>query len=159
MPDTFETAYFLNEEDKALMRLRNEKHDRYMRLNESFDKKEMWRAIKDPKIWISALIQFLGDTLSFGTSTFLPIIIKSFGFNTVLTQLLTVPVYSWGVGVFIGMSYWSDKLQRRAQFMIPAAFSCIIGYILLLTVPFAKRGVLYFSLFFITPGIYVSGLL
>jgi predicted MFS family arabinose efflux permease len=156
MPDSFENAKFLTEEDKVIMRLRNEKHDRYMRLHETFDKSEVVRAFKDPKIWLTGLIQFLGDILSFGTSTFLPIIIKSFGFNTVLTQLLTVPVFSWGVGLFIAMSYWSDRVQRRAYFMVAAALSTIIGYVMLLTVPFAKRGVLYFSLFFITPGIYVS---
>lgn len=156
MPDNFESAKFLNEDDKKLMRLRNEKHDRYMRLNETFDKKEMIRAFKDPKIWLTALVQFLGDIMSFGTSTFLPAIIKNFGFDTTLTQVLTIPVFSWGVAFFIAISYWSDRIQKRAIFMVPAALSLMIGYILLCTLPFSNYGVLYFALFFITPGIYVS---
>lgn len=156
MPDSYEKAKFLNEEDKVIMRLRTKKHDRYMRLNESFDKSEVWRCFRDPKIWLSGLIQFLGDILSFGTSTFLPVIIKSFGFKTVITQLLTVPVFAFGVAVYIGISVWSDKIQKRAYFMVPGGICAMIGYVLLLSVSFEKRGVLYFACFLITPGLYVS---
>lgn len=127
-----------------------------MRLNEEFDRNEVWKCFKDPKIWLSGFTQFMGDILSFGTSTFLPVIIKSFGFKTVITQLLTVPVFAFGVAVYIGISIWSDKIQRRAYFMVPGALCTIIGYGLLLGVSFQKRGVLYFACFLITPGIYVS---
>jgi MFS family permease len=82
MPDNAASAKFLNADDKKLMVLRQEKQARYMALNETFDKKEIWKTFKDPKIWLSGLIQFLGDIMSLGTSTFLPIIIKSFGFPT-----------------------------------------------------------------------------
>jgi hypothetical protein len=116
----------------------------------------MVKAFKDPKIWISSLIQFLGDILSFGTSTFLPSIIASFGFDSVLTQLLTVPVFFWGVSVYIAMSFWSDKIQKRAYFMVPGALCAIVAYSMLVTVPFSLRGVLYFSLFILVPGQYVS---
>ncbi|RDW84353.1 hypothetical protein BP6252_01943 [Coleophoma cylindrospora] len=154
MPDDFNSAKFLNDDDKKIMALRHEKHARYMALNESFDRREVWKCFRDPKIYLSGLIQFLGDILSLGTSTFLPIIIKAFGFKTVETQLLTVPIYTWGIGIYIGMSFWSDKIQRRAYFMIPGAISTVIAYALLLSVPMNLRGVLYFSLFFLNPGIY-----
>lgn len=156
MPDNAASAKFLNADDKKLMVLRQEKHARYMALNETFDKKEIWRTFKDPKIWLSGLIQFLGDIMSLGTSTFLPIIIKSFGFPTIATQLLSVPIFSWGIGVYIAISFWSDRIQRRAYFMVPGALSAIVAYSMLLGVPFHLRGVLYFALFFLNPGIYVS---
>ena len=156
MPDSFEDAKFLNEDDKKLMRLRTEKHDRYMQLNESFDKKEVYKCFKDGKIWLSALIQFLGDILSFGVSTFLPTIVKSFNFNSVLVQLLTVPVFFWGVAFYIGMSFWSDKIQRRAYFMVPGALFVAVGYSLLLGVDMTQSGVLYFACFLVVPGLYVS---
>ena len=128
MPDSYQNAKFLNDGDKELMRLRTIKHDRYMRLNESFDKKEVWKAFKDRKIWISASIQFFGDILSFGISTFMPSLVKSFGFDPVLTQLLTVPIFFVAVGVYIGISFWSDKVQKRAVFMIPGAIAVAVGY-------------------------------
>lgn len=158
MPDSFENAKFLSKEDKELMRLRAIKHDRYMRLNESFEKKEVFKAFKDKKLWLGASIQFLGDILSFGISTFLPSLVKSFQFDSVLTQLLTVPVYFWAVAVYISVSFWSDKVQKRAVFMIPGALAVIVGYALLCTVPMRFKAVLYFACFLIVPGVYVGGI-
>jgi MFS family permease len=71
-PDNWQTAKFLNAEEKELMRLRVAKHHATMNSEESFDKREVWKTFKDFKIWISGLLQFLGDVLSFGVSTFMP---------------------------------------------------------------------------------------
>jgi hypothetical protein len=127
-----------------------------MATNESFDKKEVWKAFKDKKLWLSAVIQFLGDILSFGISTFLPTLVKSFSFDSVLTQLLTVPIYFWAVGFYITVSFYSDKFQKRAMFMVPGAIAVAIGYAMLCGVPMELRGVLYFACFLIVPGLYVS---
>ncbi|KAE9379536.1 MFS general substrate transporter [Stipitochalara longipes BDJ] len=154
MPDNAANSKFLNAADKELMVLRMRKHAAYTALNERFDKSEVWKCFTDPKIYMSGLIQFFGDVISLGSSTFLPIIIKSFGFATIETQLLLIPVYTWGTALYIGISFWSDKIQSRANFMIPGAISCIVAYALLISVQQAKRGVLYFSLFFLNPGIY-----
>jgi hypothetical protein len=35
---------------------------------------------------------------------------KSFGFATIETQLLLIPVYTWGTALYIGISFWSDKI-------------------------------------------------
>ena len=156
MPDSYENAKFLNEEDKELMRLRAIKHDRYMRLNESFDKAEVYKAFKDKKLWMSAMVQFLGDILSFGVSTFMPSLVRSFGFDAVYTQLLIVPIFFFGVVVFIAVSMWSDKVEKRAIFMVPAALVVAVGYAMLCGVPMSLRGIHYFACFLIVPGIYVS---
>jgi MFS family permease len=158
MPDSYQSAKFLNDDDKELMRLRTIKHDRYMRLNESFDRKEVWKTFKDTKIWLSALIQFLGDILSFGISTFMPSLVKSFGFDSVLTQLLTVPIFFWAVGVYIVVSIWSDKIQQRAVFMVSGALVLALGYALQLGLPMSSRAGLYFACFLCVPGLYVSSL-
>ncbi|KAK6062758.1 major facilitator superfamily transporter [Seiridium cupressi] len=154
MPDSYENAKFLNNEDKELMRLRMIKHDRYMRLNESFDKREVFKAFKDKKLWLGASIQFFGDILSFGISTFLPSLVKSFKFDSVLTQLLTVPIYFWAVSVYIAVSFWSDRVQQRAVFMISGALAVVVGYAMLCSVSMELRGVLYFACFIIVPGVY-----
>ncbi|KAK5115813.1 hypothetical protein LTR85_009407 [Meristemomyces frigidus] len=154
MPDSYQSAKFLNAEDKELMRLRTIKHDRYMRLNETFDKREVWKTFRDTKIWLSALIQFLGDILSFGVSTFMPSLVKSFGFSSVLTQLLTVPIFFVGVGIYIGISIWSDKIQKRAVFMVAGALVLALGYALQLGLPMSQRGGLYFACFLVVPGLY-----
>ncbi|KAK9419592.1 putative Alcohol acetyltransferase [Seiridium unicorne] len=122
MPDSYENANFLNNEDKELMRLRMIKHDRYMRLNESFDKREVSKPFKGKKLWLGASIQFFGDILSFGISTFLPSLVKSFKFDSVLTQLLTVPIYFWAV-----VSMELRGVLYLACFIIVPGVYCMLG--------------------------------
>jgi MFS family permease len=155
-PDNWQNAKFLNAEEKELMRLRVTKHHATMNSEERFDKREVWKTFKDPKIWISSVLQFLGDVLSFGVSTFMPTLVKSLGFDSVLTQLLVVPIFFWAVAVFVGMSIWSDKLQKRYFFMLPAICVTILGYALLSGLPMSSVGALYFANFLVVPGIYVS---
>jgi hypothetical protein len=156
MPDNYQTAKFLNASDKEICRLRAIKHDRYMRLNETFDKAEVAKAFRDKKIWISAAIQFFGDILSFGISTFMPSIVRSLGFDSVITQLLIAPIFFVGVAIYIAVSFWSDGVQRRAYFMVPGALVTALGYALLSGLPMRYRGALYFSCYLIVPGLYVS---
>ncbi|KAI1338318.1 major facilitator superfamily domain-containing protein [Xylariaceae sp. FL0016] len=155
MPDGYENARFLTAEDKELMRLRTIKHERYMAVNEIFDRREVTKAFRDPKIWASALIQFLGDVLSFGVSTFMPALVRSFGFQSVLTQLLTVPIFFSAVAIFIALSIWSDKVQRRVVFMLPGALMCAVAYAMLMGIPMEARGALYFACFLVVPSIYI----
>ncbi|KFY58456.1 hypothetical protein V496_06138 [Pseudogymnoascus sp. VKM F-4515 (FW-2607)] len=154
LPDNFETARFLSEDDKALMRLRAEVHARYNG-KPQFDWAEVKKALTDPKLYISCWSQFMGDTCSFGMSTFMPIIIKGFGYDTVTTQLLTIPVYLWASGAYILVSWMSDRYNSRAAFMLPGVIVTAIGYAVQLAVPQADRGPLYFSIFLIAPGIYI----
>ena len=156
MPDSYQTAKFLTVEDKELMRLRTIKHDRYMRLNETFDKHEVSKTFRDTKIWISACIQFLGDIVSFGISTFMPSLVRSFGFDSILTQLLTVPIFFVGVAIYIAISIWSDKVRKRSVFMLGGALVLTVGYAMQMGLPMESRGALYFACFLVVPGLYVS---
>lgn len=154
LPDNFETAHFLNEEDRVLMRIRAESVQRYNGKPE-FDWKEVKKAVFDFKLYVSSWSQFWGDICSFGLSNFLPLIVKSFGYDTVTTQLLTVPVFFWAAGSYIAISWLSDRVSKRVVFMIPACLLTAIGYAVNLGTPASERGVLYFSCFLISPGIYV----
>ncbi|KAF3406561.1 hypothetical protein DPV78_000539 [Talaromyces pinophilus] len=152
LPDSFETARFLTEDEKQLMRTRAALMTRYNGKS-VMEWSEIKKAVLDLKTWISCWSQFMGDICSFGFSTFLPLIIKSFGFDTVTTQLLLIPVYSWAAGIYIGISWFSDKYRRRAPFMIPAALVTAVGYAI--NLGSNSRGPLYFATFLIGPGIYI----
>ncbi|VUC35335.1 unnamed protein product [Clonostachys rosea] len=154
LPDDFEHARFLNEEEKQMMRIRADINARYNG-RPDFDWAEVKRAVLDPKLYISCWSQFMADICSFGLSSFLPLIIKSFGYDTVTTQLLTIPVFFWASCAYIVVSWMSDRWQRRAFFMIPACFVTAIGYAVNLGVPTSQRGALYFSTFLIAPGVYM----
>ncbi|KAI0150547.1 major facilitator superfamily domain-containing protein [Xylariaceae sp. FL1272] len=154
LPDSFEDARFLSEEDKQIMRTRHEIARRYHGKPE-FDWKEVKKAFTDPKLYVSCWSQFWGDICSFGLSSFLPLIIKGFGYDTVTTQLLTIPVFFWAASAYIATSFASDKFNRRYYFMIPAGLVTAIGYAVQIGVPAGHRGALYFSTFLIAPGIYI----
>jgi hypothetical protein len=86
----------------------------------------------------------------------MPSLVRSFGFDAVYTQLLIVPIFFFGVVVFIAMSMWSDKVEKRAAFMVPGALIVAVGYAILCGAPMSLRGLHYFACFLIVPGIYVS---
>ena len=154
LPDNFETAWWLRPDEKALMRIRHEQTRVYLGESETFDKAEVKLAFQDPKVWLSAGCQFCANTCSFGFSTFLPVIIRGFGYDSVRTQLLTVPVYVWASCIYIFVSFMSDRFNRRAVFMVPMALTTAAGYALLLGVPMDSTAVLYFATFVTATGIY-----
>lgn len=153
LPDSFETAWWLRDDEKAMMRIRHERANVYHG-SEVFDKSEIKLAFKDPKVWLSASCQFGANICSFGFSTFLPKIINGFGYSSVRTQLLTVPVYAWAAVVYVAVSFMSDHFNRRAVFMVPMALVTMTGYALLMGISMRSTGVLYFATFVTATGIY-----
>ncbi|KAI1774976.1 major facilitator superfamily transporter [Hypoxylon cercidicola] len=154
LPDTFETAKWLSEDDKALLRARAENARIYHDSSNGFDKYQARLAFTDPKVWLFSGCQFFSNTCSFAFGTFLPVIIKGFGYSSVETQLLTVPVYIWASILYITTSYLSDRKARRAVFMIPMALITATGYALLLDISMDSPGALYFATFVTATGIY-----
>ncbi|KAJ5084533.1 hypothetical protein NUU61_009112 [Penicillium alfredii] len=153
LPNDYETAYFLNEEDKELMRMRMQLSARYAD-DEAFDVREVWKTLRDPKSWLTSLNQIAINICSFGFSTFLPTIIKGFGYDSVRTQLLTVPVYIWASLFYLVIANLSDRVRMRAVFMVPLCLVSTIGYAMLLGVDVHARGPLYFATYVCVTGIY-----
>lgn len=154
LPDNYETARFLNESEKELMRTRAAINKRYHGAPE-FDWAEVRNAVLDPKLYVSCWSQFWADICSFGLSSFLPLIIKSFGYATVTTQLFLIPVYLWASCAYLAISYTSDKVGRRVAFMVPACLLMAVGYALNIGLPLSQNGALYFSTFLIAMGVYI----
>jgi hypothetical protein len=84
VPKNYETAYFLNEEEKKIMRLRAERSEAYSGGNGRYGKQDIKEAAKDVKSWLHGTIQIAVVTILYGFGTFLPIIIKDgFHYSTV----------------------------------------------------------------------------
>ncbi|KAJ5907287.1 uncharacterized protein N7473_004203 [Penicillium subrubescens] len=146
LPNDPAEAYFLNDEEKWMMRVRNEQRRKYMG-SEKFSWEEMRIALRDPKLYFSGLIQFCQDILLYGFSTFLPTILKGMGYNSLMSNVLTVPVYIWAASVFIAVAFCADRYSKFASFIFATNIFGIIGYILLLAV--SNRAVQYFATFLI----------
>lgn len=111
VPKNYETAYFLNNEEKALMRQRAEVMEAYSGGSGHYGMSDIKEAAKDVKSWLHGVIQIAVVTILYGTvwvlsplhscnatdtatgfGTFLPIIIKEgFHYSTVQAQYLVIP--------------------------------------------------------------------
>jgi hypothetical protein len=70
IPKDYETAYFLNADDKALMRIRAEEMEAYSGGSGHYTKKEMKDAAMDFKTWAHSIIQICVVTILYGESAF-----------------------------------------------------------------------------------------
>ena len=172
LPNNPGKAYFLTTRQKELMEHRQIQRAAYMG-SDDFDWAEVKIALKDPKVYISGLIQFCQDILLYGFSTFLPSIISEMGYDTYQTQYLTVPVYAVGGLAFVSLAFLSDRYELRApvsaeyclevvrlltqdpQFLIFANIFGIVGYILLL-VTSLPVGVRFFATFLVAIAVYTG---
>ena len=69
IPNNFETAYFLNENDKKIMRRRAELTESYNGGQGHYTRKDIMMAVKDSKTWLHGLIQFACMTVVYGKYT------------------------------------------------------------------------------------------
>jgi hypothetical protein len=114
LPNNPAEAYFLTEEERWMMRVRNEQRRKYMG-SDNFSWEEMRIALSDPKLFFSGVIQFCQDILLYGFSTFLPTILGGMGYNSLMSNVLTVPVYIWAAIVFIAIAFCSDRYSKFAS--------------------------------------------
>ncbi|KAJ9630862.1 hypothetical protein H2203_001387 [Taxawa tesnikishii (nom. ined.)] len=151
LPNDPSNAYFLNAEDKHLMKIRAQQRAAYMG-SEEFSWEEVKNALRDPKVYLSGAIQFMQDILLYGFSTFLPSIIKSMGYNSLQSQYLTIPVYILGGLCFLAFAFVSDRLTIRGPFVLLANVFGIIGYILIICK--TSNGVKFFATFLCAIAVY-----
>jgi sugar phosphate permease len=76
LADDPENAFYLTPEEKLLMTVRRERQIGHTKKAMEFHKDDMWKALKDWKVWMFCFGQFGVDAMLYGYSTFLPTIIK-----------------------------------------------------------------------------------
>lgn len=69
VPRNYETAYFLNSEQKILMKRRAEQMNAYSGGSGHYTKKDIKEAAQDAKTWIHGVIQIGVVTVLYGRST------------------------------------------------------------------------------------------
>ncbi|KAF7526850.1 hypothetical protein G7054_g10630 [Neopestalotiopsis clavispora] len=146
-------AKFLTAEDKNVMAVREAQRAQYLG-NLHFEWSEVGKAAIDPKVWLTAFIQFFQDIILYGFSTFLPSILKlDLGYTSLQAQYLSVPVYALGGISFLTAALLSDKWRRRGTVLLALDIFAVIGYAILLGVP-NRPSVRYFACFMIAIPIY-----
>lgn len=77
VPKNYETAYFLNASDKAIMRRRAEEMEAYSGGSGHYSKKEIKEAAKDIKSWAHGVIQIAVVTILYGRHSHTPAVARS----------------------------------------------------------------------------------
>ncbi|KAL7799272.1 major facilitator superfamily domain-containing protein [Trichoderma ceciliae] len=154
LPNDASSAYFLTEEEKALMEVRHRREYGNTASSREFSRGDMIKAFKDWKVWAFSIAQFGVDTMLYGFSTFLPTIIDGLGeWSIAQVQLLTVPCYFLGAVAYMTVAMLSDRLQMRGIFCVIFGLISVIGYAILLSD--SAPGVHYFGCFLVAGGLYV----
>lgn len=158
IPSSYATAYFLNEDDRAVMRKRAELTESYSGGNGHYTRAEFMMAIKDVKTWLHTAIQVMCLTVLYGFSVFLPVILR-FGFNFSIeqSQYLSIPVFVWGSIVYVVCGYLSDRFSRRFLACVVCAPLGMAGYAILLGGNQLSVGVKYFACFLIGTCAWMMG--
>ncbi|OAG11635.1 retrograde regulation protein 2 [Paraphaeosphaeria sporulosa] len=154
VPKSYETAYFLNADEKAIMRLRAERAEAYSGGSGHVSKADIKEAAKDIKSWAHGCIQIAVVTILYGFGTFLPIIIRyGFKYSTQQAQYLVVPVNLWGASIYAVGAYLSDRYQSRFWPMVLCAPIGIAGYAILIAP--VSAGVAYFATYLVATACFL----
>ncbi|KAH0844940.1 hypothetical protein AYO21_04136 [Fonsecaea monophora] len=146
-------AWFLGPEEKQIMRARYD-NDPHWGYDEKFSWTEVIKVVKDPKWYCFWIYQFSINISLYSFTTFLPSIISGLGYHGVKANLMTVPIYFWGMCWCLFIAWASDRSGYRGPFIAFHLLVLIIGYSILVSVK--SLGVRYFGCFVVATAIYAN---
>ncbi|KAL8907119.1 MAG: hypothetical protein Q9207_001611 [Kuettlingeria erythrocarpa] len=142
-----ETAQFLTESERAWVVHR-------LRYQGSKDSGQMVAESEHFK-WIYVLYWGIVCPL-YGTSLFLPSIIRELGYTSSTAQLLTVPIYITAAVLAVAVAWFSDRSGQRSPYIF--ACMCVIGIGFIICLAASAHGgvpgVVYAGIFIAVCGIY-----
>jgi MFS family permease len=124
-------SWFLKDDDeKRLIVMRSEAAQNVMHADMKYS--QTWLAVKDPKVWLMALLFATHASALNGFSVFLPTFINEFGFSPLVTQLYTIIPYAVAFITMQIATYLSDRYVMRAVPMAILSVVGMIGYIIII---------------------------
>jgi MFS family permease len=156
VPKNYQTASFLNAEDKKIMAIRAELSESYSGGDGHPKLKDLKLAWGDAKTWLHGVSQIAVVTILYGFGTFLPIIIKNgLKYSTKQAQYLVIPVNIWGAIVYAVGAVISDRYNKRFLIMVVCAPIGIAGYAILLKMDSVTVGAQYFATYLIATACFL----
>ncbi|KAI1175190.1 MFS general substrate transporter [Nemania sp. FL0916] len=154
MPDSADTAHFLNEEERQVAKARAVQQtgsEGVARIGH-IDLKDSFRALKDVKTWIPPLMYFSCNVSFSSLPVFLPIILQSMGFTAINAQGLSAPPYFVAFIVCVTTTWIADRTRQRGAMIVGLSLVGGVGYVLLTTCK--SVGVRYFAVFLAAAGVF-----
>ena len=159
LPDRPETARFLTKEEREFVinRIALQTGSGRGRItnNDKVTMAHIRAAFSDWKVWL-AIVPFWACSIgTYGFTATVPTVLKQMGYTTGKAQLLTVPIYVFGMTATLIVAWWSDHVQQRTPFIMGGFAIAVVGFIGELAIPHPHLpGVTYFFLFLVAAGLY-----
>ncbi|GKT63871.1 major facilitator superfamily transporter [Colletotrichum tofieldiae] len=134
MPDSPVEAKFLNDHDKLIAIER-------LRMNQQGVMSREWRwdhlkeSLLDIKTWCWFFLVFSISIPSGGISTFGPLIVKSFGFDSFQTILFNIPFGFVQLVSTVGGSWIATKIHKKGPVIAGLCVPPIVGCVMLMVLP------------------------
>jgi sugar phosphate permease len=146
LPDSPFSARWLNENEKVRVveRLR---HNQMGIETKVWKWEQLWETVTDPKTYIWTLLLFCVSVVSGGISTFGPLIIEEFGFDSFQTILLNIPSGFVQIVSVVGAAFAATRLKNKSGVLLFMIICSLIGCILIRFIDrtTSHRGVLLFA--------------
>lgn len=135
LPDNPMNAKFLAPHERA-MAVERVKGNRTGIINHQWKWSQFKECMLDINIWMNAALLFLSSIPSGGVASFGNIVIKQFGYSSIHTTLLTIPLGAIQT-VSLLTSWWVNAYCKNIRCLVAAASQvpALIGAILLTTLP------------------------
>ena len=154
LPDSPDTAKFLNTEEKEVAKARailQSGKEGTARLG-GFAWEEALAACRSPQTWIQPLMYFSCNVSFASLPVFLPAIIAAMGYSSIDAQGLTAPPYFLAFIVCIATTYLADRTQQRGLVIMVLSLVATVGYVLLAAA--RSVGVRYLGVFLAAAGVF-----
>ncbi|KAL4967187.1 putative MFS transporter [Aspergillus stella-maris] len=134
LPDNPMSAKCYTEADKRLMVERVRANDTGIQ-NKEFKKSQFIEALTDPMSWLYVLLQLTSTLVIGGLGVFSNIIIQSFGFTTLQTQLLNIAQGGVTIIVMVGGAWLATWSKQTIAVMHLWTFPAIAGTAVIYAIP------------------------
>lgn len=117
MPDSPMRAKCFTEEDKRLMVERLRSNQTGIQ-NRKFHAYQMWEAFRDPQMWCYCAVQMFTTLPTSGLGAFFGIIVSSFDFTVLQTQLLAMVLGAYIIVVLLSSAWLVNKFKQNTIVML-----------------------------------------
>jgi D-galactonate transporter len=118
LPDRPEDAAWLTDDDRRIVRERLESERKPKEV------KKLSVALRDPRVWMLAGVQFGFLVGSYGITIFLPTMLQDYEFTNVRIGFITSACYACAV---VGMILWARHVDRGGRKVVNLSMACVLA--------------------------------
>ncbi|OBT74363.1 hypothetical protein VF21_06798 [Pseudogymnoascus sp. 05NY08] len=105
--------------------------DRGEKMEDKITRKVLIEVYSDWKLWVLSLLHFFITSGAYAMSFFTPSILRGFGYDVALSQILVTPPYVCAALCAVGSSILADRYCKRSPFLVGFMMLAILGIVLI----------------------------